>query len=144
MALADADADLPGSSLWPAMQGRESQRLGFAEFHAVPSKVGAFMLRDGGDKLIHHIGMPSHLFDLSNDPLEIDDLIPDGRGAARLAILEAKLRNIVDPEAVENRAKADQRALIEPNGGAEAIRARGAFSYSPVPGDAVKMDLLQH
>ena len=99
------------------------------------------MLRDGDEKLIHHIGMPSQLFDLSKDPSELNDLNLDGRAAARVAALEAKLRDIVDPEAVDRRAKADQRALIEPNGGAEAIRARGAFSYSPVPGDAVKMDL---
>ncbi len=140
VALEDDDSDLPGTSLWPAMHGRETERLGFAEFHSHPSKVGEFMLRDGGDKLIFHVGMPSQLFDLANDPSEMDDLIPDGRDAAKLAVLEAKLRDIVDPEAVDARAKADQRALIEPNGGAEAIRNRGAFSYSPVPGDAVKMD----
>jgi choline-sulfatase len=143
VALADTDADLPGLSLWPAIGGRESERLGFAEFHSHPSRTGEFMLRDGSDKLIYHVGMASQLFDLSLDPLEINDLVPGGHADARLAVLEGKLREIVDPEAVDARAKADQRTAIERNGGADAIRARGAFSYSPVPGDSVKMELPQ-
>jgi choline-sulfatase len=143
VALADTDADLPGTSLWPAIGGRERELLGFAEFHSHPSRTGEFMLRDGNDKLIYHVGMAPQLFDLSCDPLEMNDLVPGGQADVRRAVLEGKLRDIVDPEAVDARAKTDQRAAIERNGGADAIRARGAFSYSPVPGDAVKMELPQ-
>ena len=41
---------------------------------------------------------------------------------------------MVDPEAADRQARADQKAKIEELGGREAILARGAFGYSPVPG----------
>lgn len=121
VALEDADADLPGISLWPAINGREADRQGFAEFHSHPSRVGEFMLRDGDYKLVLHIGMPPQLFDLKSDPMEMDDLIPDGRDAGKRAVLDAKLRRLIDPEAIDRQAKADQVAQIETNGGAAAI-----------------------
>jgi choline-sulfatase len=136
--LEPADADLMGTSLWPAMAGGETERLGFGEFHCQSAKVGSFMLRDGDDKLIYHVGMPPQRFDLKNDPQETDDLAGEGDG--RLASLEEKLRRIVDPEAVDARAKADQRAHMERHGGADAVRRRGTFNYSPVPGDDANME----
>ena len=47
---------------------------------------------------------------------------------------EKELRRIVDPEAADALAKADQRARIAAFGGREAIIARGSFGYSPTPG----------
>jgi choline-sulfatase len=47
---------------------------------------------------------------------------------------EAALRRVVDPDAADAFAKADQRARIEAMGGREAIIARGSFGYSPTPG----------
>ncbi|MEZ5864019.1 MAG: hypothetical protein R3D25_08110 [Geminicoccaceae bacterium] len=72
------------------------------------------MLRDGDLKLIYHVGMPSQLFELEADPDELSDLGPDHPEVARL---EALLRRICDPEAVDARAKADQRAKVEFWGG---------------------------
>lgn len=129
------EKQLPGVSLFPAMQGRESARLGFAEYHALGSRSGAFMLRDGTDKLIYHVGMQPQLFDLANDPEELHDLIAEGRGHDRAAVLERTLRTIVDPEAADAAAKADQRARVAELGGKDAILARrGGFVYSPPPG----------
>lgn len=139
-ALADADADLPGVSLWPAIGGRDSDRLGFAEFHAHSSKAAAFMLREGNNKLIYHAGMACQLFDLARDPEETRDLMQDGGGAEVVAKLEAKLRAILDPEATDARAKADQLAHAERHGGVDAVRRRGTFSYTPVPGDDANME----
>ncbi len=132
------DTDLAGVSVWPAMEGQERSRPGFGEFHSQSSKVGSFMLRDGGDKLIYHVDMPPQLFDLKDDPLETRDLA--GEDGPRLAALEAKLRAIVDPAAVDYRAKTDQLNHMERHGGAEAVRQRGTFNYSPVPGDGAKME----
>lgn len=141
-ALTAADADLPGVSLWPAIAGQESQRLGFAEFHAQSSKAAAFMLRDGDDKLIYHAGMPKQLFDLANDPAETHDRMADGSGAVVAAALEAKLRTLLDPEATDARAMADQLAHADRHGGADAVRQRGTFSYTPVPGDEANMETV--
>lgn len=130
-----ADERLPGVSLWPAIQGHETERLGFAEYHALGSKSGAFMLREGTDKLIYHVGMPAQLFDLAADPDERHDLVAEGRGHERAMDLERTLRTLVDPEAADASAKADQRARASELGGKDAILARrSGFVYSPAPG----------
>lgn len=126
-----ADADLPGRSLWPAIQGQEAQVTGFAEYHAVGSKAGSFMLRHGKWKLIYHVGMPAQLFDLAADPDECHDLGPGHPEAARL---ESLLRRICDPEAVDARAKADQRAKAEYWGGRDAVAKDGLLVFTPPPG----------
>ena len=41
---------------------------------------------------------------------------------------------MVDPDAVDALAKADQRARIAAFGGREKILALGSFGHSPVPG----------
>jgi choline-sulfatase len=126
---------MPGVSLWPAIQGREERRVGFAEYHALGSKSGSFMLREGTDKLVYHVGMAPQLFDLATDPDETRDLIAEGRGRDRAAELEKELRKIVSPEAADRQAKADQRSRAEELGGKEGIlRRRAGFVYSPPPG----------
>ena len=135
------DTDLSGISLWPAMQGKASPRLGFGEFHSQSSKTGSYMLRDGYNKLIYHVDMPTQYFDLQLDPFETQDL--SGEGSPKVAELEAKLRAIVDPEEADYRAKTDQLTHIERFGGADAVRQRGTFNYSPVPGDDAKMETFR-
>ena len=125
------DADLPGRSLWPAIGGAADDVPGFAEYHAVGSKAGMFMLRDGHMKLIYHVGMPAQLFDLAEDPDELHDLGPSHPEAVRL---EGLLRSICDPEAVDARAKADQRAKAEFWGGRQAVAADGLLVFTPPPG----------
>ena len=133
-----ADSDLPGTSLSQVIAGRVRPRVGFAEYHATGSFAGSFLLRDGTDKLIYHVGMPRQLFDLAVDPEECHDLIEAGRGAETADRLEAKLRRICDPEAVDAQAKADQRAHVAAAGGREAVLQTGALVFSPPPGIAAE------
>jgi choline-sulfatase len=137
VAPAPEERAMTGVSLWPAMHGAEdATRVGFAEYHALGSMSGSFMLRDGTDKLIYHVGMAPQLFDLAADPQEERDLIAQGSGHARAMELEERLRSIVSPEAVDAQAKADQRARAAEFGGKEGILARRAgFVYSPPPGE---------
>ena len=131
----ESERALPGISLWPAINGSEVSRLGFAEYHALGSKSGAYMLREGRDKLIYHVGMPPQLFDLETDPNETHDRVVDGSGLARASELEGKLREIVDPEAADALAKTDQLHKAQEYGGKEGIlKLRGGFVYSPPPG----------
>lgn len=140
-ALAPEDSSLPGVSLWPAITGeREEAREAFAEFHAMGALNAGFSLRRGGHKLIYHVGMPRQLFDLAEDPLEERDLLLADPGHPVAAALEARLREIVDPEAVDARAKADQRRHMEALGGAEVVRNAGVFSASPIPGKAAVIE----
>jgi choline-sulfatase len=134
-ALAREDATLPGVSLWPAIGGRDdTARPVFAEYHAQGSRAGAFMLRDGDLKLVYHVGMPAQLFDLAADPDENHDLVAEGHDAGRARALEAKLRAVCDPEAVDARAKAAQRQAVEAWGGREKLLAEDNILFSPPPG----------
>jgi choline-sulfatase len=74
------------------------------------------------------------LFDMESDPEELRDLADDRAFREALAACEAKLRESVDPEAVDARAKADQAAMIERLGGKDAVLSRGAVRISPPPG----------
>jgi hypothetical protein len=46
---------------------------------------------------------------------------------------------MLDPEAVDARAKADQAAIIERHGGREAVLARGSFGATPPPGEKAEL-----
>jgi choline-sulfatase len=138
--LAEQDRTLPGTSLWPAIDGEEAEPPGFAEYHAVGSKSGVFMLRDGALKLVYYVGMPPQLFDLEADPDEVRDLVADGSGLGRAKAMEAKLRTICDPEAVDAQAKASQRAWADRSGGREAVAAEGFLVFTPPPGHDAEIE----
>ena len=113
----------------------EQERVVFGEYHALNSANGSFLLRDNRYKLIHHVNQDPQLFDLSKDPDEINDLSQNPEYRSVLDSMIKKLREICDPEEVDRRAKADQKALVEKHGGREAILNRGFFENSPVPGE---------
>ncbi len=92
------------------------------------------MIRHGRYKYIHYVGLPPMLFDLESDPHERRDLGRDPAFGQTVAECERLLRTVVDPEAVDRLARADQRAHIEKNGGKDAILKRGHVRYSPPPG----------
>ncbi|MYF85927.1 MAG: sulfatase-like hydrolase/transferase [Rhodospirillaceae bacterium] len=132
---AEDEAGLPGRSLFAILDGEDDPgRIAFSEYHAVGSNSGGFMLRKGRYKYHYYVGHPPELFDLEADPEELTDLAPDPAHAATLAECEALLREIVDPEDADRRARADQRALIERYGGWQEARKRGAPAATPAPG----------
>ncbi|MBI4204396.1 MAG: sulfatase-like hydrolase/transferase [Betaproteobacteria bacterium] len=128
------DVALPGHSLLDIAQGYVPQRTILSEYHAAGALCGAYMIRHGRYKYVHYVGLPPMLFDLERDPYERADLGRDPRYGQVIAECEAALRKIVDPEAVDQLAKADQQAYIEKHGGKEVILKRGTFRYSPPPG----------
>ncbi|MGI9523679.1 MAG: sulfatase-like hydrolase/transferase [Hyphomicrobiaceae bacterium] len=135
--LSAGDHDLPGISLWPAIADADEDRVGFAEFHAAGSKSGMFMLREGDWKLIYHVGMAPQLFDLKNDPDEMTDL---GADHPKAMLLETRLREICDPEAIDAKAKADQRKWIDRWGGKTAILDEGSLIFTPPPGGTAELE----
>ena len=133
---APVDGTLPGTSLIDiAARAGDSARLAFSEYHAMGATSGAFMLRDGRHKYIHYCGFEPELFDLRNDPEELEDLSGRSAHAATLERMRNALFRMLDPDAVDRQAKAYQRALIERHGGREAVMKRGAFIGTPVPGE---------
>ncbi len=136
----DDGVDRPGSSLWDIAASDDQDRTVFAEYHAIGSRNAYYMLRDRRYKYIYHVDAPAQLFDLIADPDELNDLAGAADGATRklLEAYETQLREMIDPEEIDHRAKADQAASIEALGGRDAVIARGVFTNSPVPGETPK------
>jgi choline-sulfatase len=128
------DRDLPGDSLFDLLRGGAPPRTVFSEYHAAGAATGAFMIRKGRFKYVYYAGLPPQLFDLGSDPQETRDLAREPGYRGLVEDCERELRRVVDPDAADALAKADQRARIAAFGGREAILQRGSFGYSPTPG----------
>jgi len=128
-----ADRDLPGLPL-DRIAREAPKRTILCEYHAAGAATGAFLIRKGPFKYVYYAGMPAQLFDLDADPQEAHDLAGEPGWQGLAAQCECELRAVVDPDAADALAKADQRARIAAYGGREAILNLGSFSHSPVPG----------
>jgi len=128
------DRELPGASLLDIAQGRAPERTILSEYHAAGAITASYMIRHGRFKYIHYIGMPPMLFDLEADSHERNDLGCESACKGIVSECERLMRQVVDPEAVDQQARADQRLHIEKNGGKETILKKGTFRYSPPPG----------
>lgn len=116
-----------------AAEPADPNRAILSEYHAAGAVSGAFMLRKGRFKLNWYVGFPPELFDLQDDPEEMNDLASDPAHAADLAMMEAELRKLVDPEAADSQAFADQAAMIARYGGREKALKLGAPAATPPP-----------
>lgn len=124
----------PGRSLFElAAAPAEPERVVFSEYHAAGSNTAGFMLRKGRWKYHHYVRFRPELFDLQADPEELQDLAADPAHAAVLRDMEAELRRICDPEAVDAQAKHDQAAMIERLGGVAVASTMGAGGATPAP-----------
>lgn len=126
--------DRPGKSLFTLGHAEDDiERAVFSEYHAVGSNSGGYMLRKGRWKFHYYVGFRPELFDLETDPEEMVDLAQDPAHADTLARMEAELRKICDPEAVDQLAKSDQAELIAKHGGREKALLVGAPGATPPP-----------
>ncbi len=116
-----------------AAKDYDPNRVVFSEYHAIGSVSGAFMIRKGRWKLNTYIGYVSELFDLVADPEEANNLAENPEYADVLADLTQELHKIVDPDAANAQAFADQAALVESHGGLQAALKLGAPGATPPP-----------
>ena len=125
---------LPGRSLF-AFTGSEydPHRIVFSEYHAYGAPSGAFMLRQDQFKFNYYVGFEPELFDLQHDPLELHNLVPQKFLADRVQYFEARLRDLLDPEEIDKKAKADQARLVEKFGGVEQALNAGTKAETPPP-----------
>jgi choline-sulfatase len=126
----------PGVSLFRLAAGETPARTVLSEYHASSSRSGEYMIRHGKWKYVYYVHYPDRpqLFDLERDPEELADLGTDPAHAGVRKECEHRLRAMLDPEAVDRRAKARQAEIVAANGGRAAVIARGSFAYSPPPG----------
>ena len=126
------DAPLPGASLLRLANSPSEDRAALSEFHTYGPDA-FYMLRTLTHKYVHYVGAPSQLFDLDADPDELNDLGTANSAAGLRATLEDRLRSMVDPEAADRDAKADQAAMIELYGGEAVLRAKSPAAFTPPP-----------
>lgn len=129
------EGGLPGRALLEIAGGAAPDRTVFAEYHAVASITGMFMVRFGRFKYVHHEGYRPQLFDLEADPLETRDLGSEPGRKAVVAEGDRRLRQVCDPTAATASAFADQDRRIAELGGEDHVRAMGSFPYTPAPGE---------
>lgn len=129
----EEERDLTGTSLVTlAAQPDDPARLGFSEYHAVGSASAAYMVARNGFKYHHYVGHAPELFHLDSDPEECINLAGDPRYADELESLEAVLRAMLDPDAVDRQAKRDQDDLIARFGGRDKALTRGNAGPTPM------------
>ena len=81
----------------------DADRVVFSEYHGHGTRAGSFMVRRGDWKLIHNVAAPDQLFDLGNDPEELENRVEADPGKAEE--LAAALADICDPEAEDREAE---------------------------------------
>jgi choline-sulfatase len=86
-------------------------------------------------KYIHYVAYPDQdqLFDLEQDLEELLDLSNDPACKELIAEARQRLFVMLDPEAVDARAKKRQKHLIEIAGGREAVLGTEELAYTPPP-----------
>lgn len=126
--------DAEGRSLFQiARTPQDAERFVLSEYHAVGSNTAAYMLRNGRWKYHHYVRHEPELFDLAHDPEETTNIASDPRYTDVVAMMQGELRRRCDPEAVDAQAKADQTALIERLGGAQAVLQMGSAVSGGTP-----------
>ena len=104
-----------------------------SEYHDGGSPCGIFMLRKGRWKYIYYAeNNPDLLFDMVNDPQEIQNLSMDPPLQPVKNDMHNTLRSILDPEEVNNNALEDQSTMADKLGGLEAIRKMQSFNHTPI------------
>ena len=83
---------------------QDPDRVVFSEYHGHGTRAGSFMVRQGDWKLIHNIEAEDQLFDLGNDPEELDNRVAADSGKAEE--LFSALAGICDPQAEHRGAEA--------------------------------------
>jgi choline-sulfatase len=134
--LAEEDRDLPGVSLLELARGETNhQRTVFSEYHAAGSIAGTFMIRGERYKYIHYVNYAPQLFDLKEDPHELNNLAENEAYREVLADCERQLRTIVNPEEVDLEARKDQQRRLDEYGGRDHVIGEGLkiTDGTPVP-----------
>lgn len=136
-----------GESLLPRARGETTESRGWAlaGYAGVTSNTMSWMLRRGDYKLIVHEGYPSRLFNLRDDPGELNDLIGEEseKAAELLAILDDQVDRTAALKAWEDWRKHNfaqfqrqaRRGLYEDN--SYSLRANPSSDYAAIIDNAL-------
>ncbi len=122
-----------GRPLQSFIDSPEPDRLVISEYHDGGSPCGCFMLRKGPLKLMYFADdNPPLLFDLQQDPQEMNNLAEDPAQLQLVHQMTQELYRILDPQAVSDLAFEDQARMVELLGGMENILAMRSFNHTPL------------
>jgi len=128
----DDDKTRPGIALQELAAKENFDRPILSEYHDGGSPTGMFMLRTERWKYNVYPGFASELFDMQEDPDELNDLIESDSHADIRALCEHEMSKLVDTEAANQLAFADQAVRIEELGGVNAVLNSDEFDFTPV------------
>jgi len=114
------DDSFRGRSVLPLARGHlegMEERPVLIEHHAGPAPRSVFALRLGTWKYVEHVNERPSLYNLAQDPDEMNDLAKhtpeDPAVAEQLKLFRARLREICSPEEIDREARADQRRRMQ-------------------------------
>ncbi len=105
MAGLDHPPDLAGTSLMPELYGKRAERPDtiLCQYHGNFANTGEFMIRRGPYKYTAYVGYSSQLFNINDDPDEIDNLVDKNPSLA--AEMDQALRDLIDYERIDAKVK---------------------------------------
>ena len=128
----DDDKIRPGVALQSLASSDHMERAILSEYHDGGSPTGMFMLRTDEWKYNYYPGYSPELYHIANDKDELVDLAASPQHHKVVARCHQKMLELVDPEAENKRAFADQADTIKKLGGIDAILNSDEFDFTPV------------
>ena len=128
----DDDKIRPGVALQSLASSDHMERAILSEYHDSGSPTGMFMLRTDEWKYNYYPGYSPELYHIANDKDELVDLAESPQHQQVVARCHQKMLELVDPEAENKRAFADQADTIKKLGGIDAILNSDEFDFTPV------------
>ena len=128
------ESQLPGDSLIKlSKQAYDDERTILSEYHDGGSTTGTFMVRWSKWKYNYYVGYPPQLFNLEDDPDELNDLAQIDEYKSIIDDANRRLRQICDPEQINQQCFEDQAARIKELGGVDACKNLFVFNHTPTP-----------
>lgn len=124
------DPNMSGKNLMPVLEGKEeaTDRTVFSEWHGVGFPAAWYMLVNKQYKYIYYERDRPSLFDIENDPKELNDLALNPEYANKIKEFETELKNRIDPIKVAKMARKHQHLINDE--GQELIFGEAPFQKS--------------